>query len=873
MLLPPPGITKSSSVFNGITLPPAVTKSSSVFNGIIPPPGITLPPNPSNPLPTGAGVRSSASDLSIGFVGVYTLIQNWIDNPSPPLIKDLTIQLDVVLPKAKDLLEKLPQSPGAVEPCKSGKIRRSRSEDATNHILDERGLIGDVFKTAFGLVKCVVDTTNRVKDAVIQGTSNAVDLVKGLQVDLKPMIDALNEVELIEDPNGGPGQPKPSGPGSGEPEPTQSDKSSSSSCTPQTVSNCNIGCTAIATTTMKGPSKRAEGNACTTVCGAPITRCGATGVTSTSTVTSTITEQRLCSPECSVCNSDKRAKRTLPPLSGLLSIASADVLDRPVSTLNRYSQTIKARQLIPKQTTSPDNNLQKRALSSPTDRGYDSFFDWLELQLGYVEEDGKQLQHGLGHGIFTTGFSFPLLDSLDSWSLIGLYGCTSVIVISRKRIFMTHIWEAPSMLEEESFQSHVLDTLLHGDVAGGVPEGLIAFTGTGGDFENTDENNVRAIIITPYRRGPPQNPNEDGLLYINQVNRIKDTLKDALGRQDTHIVPYHPRLPDPGEKTTYGKILIQYDPAHAVVTQPDTCVHQPVAAIELWFENQLAPRYRDEWLALPNQLAANLGPQNSLFGPKLFGGGRRNGLLTGPEVSSFEEEGQDAYKAHIQRQEGGACVISSRSVSGSSTSPLSSKTQGPTTLGTSFVSSGTITTLSDMPSSSTISSSMTTQEPLSSTKEPPPQSSTLAPPVPPAPSRAVSVVLQSIRENDISYNTWSIFETSIGHQVDGCGNGVNISNEKEQRWSDRPGTPPNQRAISKPEWPEGIFKIDVLFGERGCEYRNNGGGTGLLYCPSMGTNNGGCTEDNEKSQSSAAHQCLYSGTMSRSYRRVVHCMW
>jgi hypothetical protein len=58
---------------------------------------------------------------------------------------------------------------------------------------------GGLFKTAFSLVTCVMDTTNKVKDVVIGGTTAVVNTVKGLRDDLKPLLDALNEVVPTED--------------------------------------------------------------------------------------------------------------------------------------------------------------------------------------------------------------------------------------------------------------------------------------------------------------------------------------------------------------------------------------------------------------------------------------------------------------------------------------------------------------------------------------------------------------------------------------------------------------------------------------------------------------------------------------------------
>jgi len=64
-----------------------------------------------------------------------------------------------------------------------------------------------------------------------------------------------------------------------------------------------------------------------------------------------------------------------------------------------------------------------------------NMIEWLFSQL---LNNPNRLAHGEGQTM-TTGFSYPLSDMPNTFSLLNLYGCTSVIVISCKRMFMTHI--------------------------------------------------------------------------------------------------------------------------------------------------------------------------------------------------------------------------------------------------------------------------------------------------------------------------------------------------------------------------------------------------------------------------------------------------
>ncbi|KAF2277836.1 uncharacterized protein EI97DRAFT_274521 [Westerdykella ornata] len=423
-------------------------------------------------------------------------------------------------------------------------------------------------------------------------------------------------------------------------------------------------------------------------------------------------------------------------------------------------------------------------------------------------------------------------------------------------MFMTHIWEGPTMVTPQNLQTQILDSLRYGDA--GVPQGLTAFTGAGGDFENIPENKVRAFIITPYRRQAPANPSHNDLEYPYEVGKIQDLLKDVLGRTDTLIIPYVAMFPDPDLDYPFGKVLIQYDPVAAWLGRADGSCDTQVAGIELWFEANPMHRYRDRWFPFPNQIL----PMRTLPRRSNSGDGNEIRLLRGRKVTDADEEEWKEYESIMKRQGGGSCSLPSapgESAPASSTSPPSSTGQTPTTLQTSFVSSsseGGTTSPEELPPS--------TQEPPSSTKEQPSETSTPAsdPTPTPTPSKAVSIIIRHVNDDDDYYNSWTFFETSVGSQADGCENPV--LDDKATRWSDRD-------AINNPPWPHGTFTM-TLFAEENCQYLNDGKGAGILHCPSMGEgNNVGCKEDAEKSQVSAITQCLYSLALSISYHRAVSC--
>jgi hypothetical protein len=104
--------------------------------------------------------------------------------------------------------------------------------------------------------------------------------------------------------------------------------------------------------------------------------------------------------------------------------------------------------------------------------------------------------------------------------LINLYEYTFVIVVSRKRMWLSHFWENPSFAFPENYQFQIYDAIEFG--GGGVPQGVSAFTGPGGDFGNTTEVNLRDFFVTPSLQN---------LLYPDVVRKIWDHLKRVVGQK------------------------------------------------------------------------------------------------------------------------------------------------------------------------------------------------------------------------------------------------------------------------------------------------------------------------------------------------------
>jgi hypothetical protein len=384
------------------------------------------------------------------------------------------------------------------------------------------------------------------------------------------------------------------------------------------------------------------------------------------------------------------------------------------------------------------------------------------------------------------------------------------------------------MMTPDLWQSEMLESIRNGDA--GVQQDITAFTGPGGDFEDTPENKVRAFIITPYDK-KVADPGYDELEYRTAVDKIKEMLIEVLGRSDTITFPYKSTGADPNKKTPEGKVFIQYDPNDASLAPADSGCSQQLAAIELWFETSPRYRYREKWSPFPNQLPS----ADTLF-KRSFALGNDTRLMRGRVVTDTDEGEWKEHERLMRRQESGSCSRPSAfGVSSSARDPSSFKTSvvssssGKTAIPQSSASSTKQPSIPPpkQPASRTRepSTSTTSAHPTSTTSAAPPRSAVAAPPPPPAPSKTISVILRNTIMEGENYNTWTFFETSIGVQADGCTT-VPVLNDVSRQWTE-------PWAVISTPWPHGTFTMP-LFGEDDCEYLSDGTNPGILHCPGMG---------------------------------------
>lgn len=181
----------------------------------------------------------------------------------------------------------------------------------------------------------------------------------------------------------------------------------------------------------------------------------------------------------------------------------------------------------------------------------------------------------------------------------GIYGCTSVIVVSELGVWMSHFWEDPSFLNQQAFRKDILDTICSGDGTDQMPS-LKQYTQPGGLFDKSQSPHI--LIVTP--RDRQRSMTAGALAYTNMVNQLKTELTKCIPKTDPTLFDYVTIGGDQGlhATTAKGKVLVQYDPVEAMlpVSPHNPCPLQQ-ATLKVWVEDRLEPVYDHSWVAEHDQ--------------------------------------------------------------------------------------------------------------------------------------------------------------------------------------------------------------------------------------------------------------------------------
>ena len=246
------------------------------------------------------------------------------------------------------------------------------------------------------------------------------------------------------------------------------------------------------------------------------------------------------------------------------------------------------------------NNLSKRTLRTPADYGGDTtafllseyaFAEWLDIHAG-----------------LSTGWGRSLINQRYDAAVHGLYGCTSIVVISRTAVWISHFWEVPSFratsanwgqprvqADIDNFNDQVIEQMQNG---GPNIAGLTQFTAPGGQFHSL-QNPVWAIVTPRANDGVAST-----YRYDPEVTAIRGVLGSLFPGAPPVVVDYVANSdPIAQASTATGKILVQYDPFQALMTDPnDSCNVFQQAIFRLWVEDRPTWVWQKYWSAEPQQL-------------------------------------------------------------------------------------------------------------------------------------------------------------------------------------------------------------------------------------------------------------------------------
>ena len=216
----------------------------------------------------------------------------------------------------------------------------------------------------------------------------------------------------------------------------------------------------------------------------------------------------------------------------------------------------------------------------------------------------------------STGFARVLGDQRYDAAVHGLFGCTSVVILSQAGMWISHFWEIPSFRatpetwgkprtapDIANFNDQVINQMQNGGLD--IP-GLRQFTAAGGQFD-APQRPVWAIVTPRDSSGVA-----GSLKYEPEVNQIKSVLNTLFPAVPPIIIDYQPR-PSPNDQmnTASGKILVQYDPFQAILADNNNpCNVYQQAMVRLWVEDR--PNYvlQKYWAAEANQLITDFSNYN-----------------------------------------------------------------------------------------------------------------------------------------------------------------------------------------------------------------------------------------------------------------------
>ncbi|RMY74607.1 hypothetical protein D0863_03116 [Hortaea werneckii] len=611
--------------------------------------------------PSGSQASSSETALHTQLSSVIPVIQGWID--------DDTEDIDPIISSLDDI------------------------EDETNELLSE--ISDDADKNTdngctanlFSLLTCIVDDVVGIKGSVTEGV---VDEVTSQLEDLTNLTDELENKEDEEeddDDDDDDSSSTTSSQTSTESSITSSTSSSTSSCSSGTSVTEDYFVTCSPTVISSTTTQTCETSTST------VSGCSVSATASTTTISSSAYPQ-CAQTGCSACTETTLPKQTAPCVDCVITVSGRAYPAEQTSIPEGADEITSLDDL-----TNNTSTKRKRTLATPADFNGD-YLDFFTAQL--QDPSLVNVPHRLaGTGGSSSALIQLYLDYPFSMTVQGLYGCTSIILISRRGVYMSHLFENPGFTD--NFQTDIAQAIPNGDSTpisiGSLFDGqpwcpdLRSQSAAGGTFDPNQEGGVKTILVTP---GPYIFDTTTNLYrYPNEVNVIRTWLSNTFGSEPSdHVYTSTDNFMSNEQGVSFGKVLFQFDPNQAIafedkILNDGKTYRCPVqyAGVKLWsgfqqdfLGNDMDPFYEMNW---PTQV---YDPANSVPGYQQDGQQKRDEV---PDACTLVEDDASSTSSASSATDTSSSAIETSSGATSSPTSTSATLTATSSSSTSSVPSST----------------------------------------------------------------------------------------------------------------------------------------------------------------------------------------
>ncbi|KAI7251164.1 hypothetical protein KC317_g6282 [Hortaea werneckii] len=619
--------------------------------------------------PSGSQASSSETALHTQLSSVIPIIQSWIDDDTED-IDPIISSLDDIEDETNDLLSEISDD----------------SDKDTDH-----GCTANLFS----LLTCVVDDVVSIKGSIAEGV---VEGVTGLLEDLTDLTDELEDREDDDDDDDDDDSSTTSSQASTE-------SSITSSTTSSSTSSCSSG-TSVTEDYFVTCSPTVISSTTTQTCKtstSTVSGCSVSATASTTTISSSAHPQ-CAQTGCSACTEITLPKPTAPCVDCITTV-SGRAYPAEQTTVPSGADEITNLDELANTTTS---SKRKRTLTTPADFN-GNYLDFFTAQL--QDPSLVNVPHRpAGTGGSSSALVQLYLDYPFSMTVQGLYGCTAVVLVSRRGVYMSHLFENPGFTS--NFQNDIAQAIPNGDATpisiGSVFDGqpwcpdLRSLSAAGGTFDPNQEGGVKTILVTP---GPYISDTTTNVYrYPNEINVIRTWLSNTFGSEPSdHIYTSTDNFMSNNQGVSFGKVLFQYDPNQAIafedkILNDGKTYRCPVkyAGVKLWsgfqqdfLGNDMDPFYEMDW---PTQV---YDPAGSVPGYQPDGQQKRDEV---PEACTLVEDADSSTSSSASSTETSTSAGETSSGASSSRSPApATSTPTSSSSASSIASSTSSSALSTVP--------------------------------------------------------------------------------------------------------------------------------------------------------------------------------